>query len=93
MYLGRIVELAKRDTLFASPQHPYSEALIAAAPLPDPRARRTRPIIEGEVPSPMNPPSGCAFHPRCPYAVARCREETPALRPMDDGRLVACHLR
>ena len=93
MYLGRFVELASRDALFASPQHPYSEALIAAAPLPNPRARKTRPIIEGEVPSPMNPPSGCAFHPRCPYAVAHCRNEAPALRRMDDGRLVACHLR
>jgi peptide/nickel transport system ATP-binding protein len=93
MYLGRIVELTERDALFAAPQHPYSEALIAAAPLPDPRARKTRPIIEGEVPSPMNPPSGCAFHPRCPYAIARCRTETPALRQMADGRLVACHLR
>ena len=93
MYLGRIVELAERDALFASPQHPYTEALIAAAPLPDPRARKTRAVIEGEVPSPMNPPSGCAFHPRCPYAVARCREETPELKPTADGRLVACHLR
>ena len=93
MYLGRFVELASRDALFASPQHPYSEALIAAAPLPNPRARKTRPIIEGEVPSPMNPPSGCAFHPRCPYAVAHCRNEAPALRRLDDGRLVACHLR
>jgi peptide/nickel transport system ATP-binding protein len=93
MYLGRIVELADRDALFAGPQHPYSEALIAAAPLPDPRARKTRPIIEGEVPSPMNPPSGCAFHPRCPYAVARCQAETPELRQIADGRLVACHLR
>jgi peptide/nickel transport system ATP-binding protein len=93
MYLGRIVELADRDTFFAAPQHPYSEALIAAAPLPNPRARRMRPLIEGEVPSPMSPPSGCAFHPRCPYAVARCREETPALRQAADGRLVACHLR
>jgi peptide/nickel transport system ATP-binding protein len=93
MYLGRIVELADRDALFASPQHPYSEALLAAAPLPNPRARRARPIIEGEVPSPLDPPSGCSFHPRCPYAVARCREETPALRLLADGRLAACHLR
>ena len=93
MYLGRIVELAERDALFASPQHPYTEALIAAAPLPDPRARKTRAVIEGEVPSPMNPPTGCAFHPRCPYTVGRCREETPALRATAAGRLVACHLR
>jgi peptide/nickel transport system ATP-binding protein len=93
MYLGRIVELATRDALFANPQHPYTEALLQSAPAPDPRARRARPILEGEVPSPLSPPSGCAFHPRCPYAVARCREEVPALRPIGDGRLVACHLR
>ncbi len=93
MYLGRIVELADRAALFASPQHPYTEALLAAAPLPDPRARSNRPVIEGEVPSPINPPSGCAFHPRCPYAIARCRTELPALRPLSDGRLAACHLR
>ncbi|MDA8050779.1 MAG: ATP-binding cassette domain-containing protein [Rhodospirillales bacterium] len=93
MYLGRIVELADRASLFASPQHPYTEALLAAAPLPDPRARENRPIIEGEVPSPINPPSGCAFHPRCPYAIARCRTELPALHRLADGRLAACHLR
>ncbi len=93
MYLGRIVELADRDALFASPQHPYSEALLAAAPMPDPRAKRARPILEGEVPSPLDPPSGCSFHPRCPYAIARCREEVPALRRLQDGRLAACHLR
>ena len=79
MYLGRIVELAERDALFASPQHPYTEALLAAAPVPDPRARRPRPVIEGEVPSPLDPPPGCPFHPRCPYAVERCRVERPAL--------------
>lgn len=93
MYLGRIVELADRDALFASPQHPYTEALLQAAPVPDPRARRTHPIIEGEVPSLFDPPSGCAFHPRCPYAVARCKAEVPALRRIADGRQVACHLR
>jgi peptide/nickel transport system ATP-binding protein len=93
MYLGRIVEIADRDTLFAKPSHPYSEALIAAAPLPDPRRRRITQALEGEVPSPMNPPRGCAFHPRCPYAIARCREEMPTLRQIADGRLVACHLR
>lgn len=93
MYLGRIVEIAGRDALFAEPSHPYSEALIAAAPMPDPRRRRIAPALEGEVPSPMNPPRGCAFHPRCPYTVARCREERPTLRQIADGRLVACHLR
>lgn len=93
MYFGRVVELGTRDALFADPWHPYTEALLQSAPLPDPRAKRTRPILEGEVPSPLSPPSGCAFHPRCPYALARCREEVPALRPIADGRLVACHLR
>jgi len=93
MYLGRIVELAGRDELFADPQHPYSEALIAAAPIPDPRAKRDRRTVEGEVPSPMNPPPGCHFHTRCPYAVARCREESPALREISPGGFVACHLR
>jgi oligopeptide/dipeptide ABC transporter ATP-binding protein len=93
MYLGKIVELAGRDELFADPQHPYSEALIAAAPIPDPRAKRGPRPIEGEVPSPMNPPSGCHFHTRCPYAVDRCRAEAPALRAIAPGRMVACHLR
>jgi len=93
MYLGRIVELADRDALFSSPQHPYSEALLHAAPVPDPRLRRTRPVIEGETPSLFDPPSGCAFHPRCPYAVATCKAEVPALQRIADGRLVACHLR
>jgi peptide/nickel transport system ATP-binding protein len=93
MYLGRIVELGTRDALFADPQHPYTEALLQSAPLPDPRAKRARSILEGEVPSPLSPPSGCAFHPRCPYAMARCRQEDPALRSTADGRLVACHLR
>ena len=93
MYLGRIVELADRDALFGAPQHPYTEALLAAAPLPDPRAKRLRPIVEGEVPSPLDPPPGCPFHPRCPYAEPRCRTEVPALRPIADGRLAACHLR
>jgi len=93
MYLGRIVELADNEALFAQPQHPYTEALIAAAPIADPRARRPQAILEGEVPSPINPPSGCAFHPRCRYAVARCKAEAPALVGMADGRLVACHVR
>ena len=93
MYLGKIVELASRDDLFADPQHPYTEALIAAAPIPDPRAKRERKTIEGEVPSPMNPPSGCHFHTRCPYAVDRCRSEVPALREIAPRRFVACHLR
>lgn len=93
MYLGRIVELATCEALFAKPIHPYSEALIAAAPVPDPMRARLEVPIEGEVPSPINPPSGCAFHPRCPLAVERCRLEVPPLVPMADGRVVACHVR
>jgi oligopeptide/dipeptide ABC transporter ATP-binding protein len=92
MYLGKIVELAPKDALFAEPLHPYTKALISAAPLPDPRAKRERIVLEGDVPSPMNPPKGCAFHTRCPFAVQRCREETPALLPKTGNRVVACHL-
>jgi oligopeptide/dipeptide ABC transporter ATP-binding protein len=91
MYLGKIVELAPKDDLFAEPLHPYSKALISAAPLPDPRAKRERLVIQGDVPSPMNPPPGCAFHTRCPFAIQRCRVETPALEAKQ-GRRVACHL-
>ncbi len=93
MYLGRIVEIADHDALFARPMHPYSEALIAAAPVPDPRHKRFDAVLEGEVPSPVDPPAGCAFHPRCPLAIARCRVETPALVRLADGRAVACHVR
>lgn len=92
MYLGRIVEVASKEALFADPRHPYTRALISAAPIPNPRARREKLVIEGDVPSPLNPPSGCHFHTRCPFAVSRCRSETPALRPLKDGRLTACHL-
>ncbi|MBP1888350.1 ABC transporter ATP-binding protein [Sinorhizobium mexicanum] len=93
MYLGRIVELAPCEALFAKPVHPYTEALIAAAPVPDPTRVRLAVPVEGEVPSPINPPTGCAFHPRCPLAVERCRIEVPPLVPMADGRVVACHVR
>jgi oligopeptide/dipeptide ABC transporter ATP-binding protein len=93
MYLGRIVELAPKAEIFATPLHPYSMALIAAAPVPDPRARRQRLMIEGDVPSPINPPAGCRFHTRCPFAIGRCRTEEPALRELLPGHFVACHLR
>jgi oligopeptide/dipeptide ABC transporter ATP-binding protein len=93
MYLGRIVELADKDTLFTKPLHPYTEALLSAAPVPDPRARREKMIIEGDVPSPINPPKGCHFHTRCPYAEARCRTEEPRLREVAPNHWAACHLR
>ncbi len=93
MYKGRIVEIARKEDMFANPLHPYSQALIEAAPVPDPRVRRQRMVIEGDVPSPMNPPSGCRFHTRCPFTFARCHEEEPVLREVVPGRFVACHLR
>ena len=93
MYLGRIVEYADKATLFARPQHPYTEALLAAVPLPDPALKRVKRHVGGDVPSPIDPPSGCHFHPRCPYAEARCRVEVPALREVAPGQLAACHLR
>ena len=92
MYLGKIVELADKDALFETPLHPYTQALMAAAPIPDPHVTRERIVLQGDVPSPINPPSGCAFHTRCPFAFERCRIETPALKSAADGRQVACHL-
>jgi peptide/nickel transport system ATP-binding protein/oligopeptide transport system ATP-binding protein len=93
MYLGKIVEYADKKTLFTNPQHPYTEALLSAVPIPNPKVKRQKRVLQGDVPSPIKPPSGCAFHTRCPYAVARCKEETPALRPAGTGHVVACHLR
>ena len=92
MYLGRIVEVAPKAELFAQPVHPYTKALIAAAPVPDPAANRERIVLEGDVPSPMNPPKGCHFHTRCPFVFDRCKAETPQLSPRGAGRLAACHL-
>jgi peptide/nickel transport system ATP-binding protein len=92
MYLGRIVEYAPADELFANPKHPYTKALLAAAPIPDPVIERTRPrtIIKGELPSPLNPPSGCVFHPRCTLATDACRSQLPAVREIRPGHLVSC---
>lgn len=92
MYLGRIVELAAARTLIRSPQHPYTQALISAVPEVDPDLKRQRVILPGDVPSPIHPPSGCPFHPRCPVAEARCRTEVPALREVAPGHWAACHL-
>jgi oligopeptide/dipeptide ABC transporter ATP-binding protein len=93
MYLGRIVELTDKTTLFDAPLHPYTEALLSAVPIPKASARRrNRVILKGDVPSPINPPSGCHFHTRCPYAMARCRHEAPALRELLPGHWVSCHL-
>jgi len=92
MYLGRIVEIAGKEELFDHPRHPYTRALIAAAPLPDPRAKRERIVLEGDVPSPLRPPAGCRFHTRCPLAFERCRNEEPQLRPAGLGHSFACHL-
>jgi oligopeptide/dipeptide ABC transporter ATP-binding protein len=93
MYLGRIVEYTDKKTLFTQPLHPYTESLLLAVPVPDPRVKRQKRVLQGDVPSPVNPPSGCHFHTRCPYAVERCRVEVPALREVKSGQLVACHLR
>jgi peptide/nickel transport system ATP-binding protein len=94
MYLGRIVEIAGRDELYKRPLHPYTQALLAAIPVADPEveARRPRAIVTGEVPSALNPPSGCRFHPRCPQAMDHCRRVDPALIDLGGGRSVACHL-
>jgi oligopeptide transport system ATP-binding protein len=91
MYLGRIVETASRDELFNNPLHPYSRALLAAIPRPDPGARLGRQVPGGDVPSPLDPPPGCHFHTRCPFVIERCRTESPALRAITPGHLSACH--
>ena len=93
MYLGRIVELAGNAELFGENLHPYTEALLAAVPVPQPGLRRERIILQGDVPSPVTPPSGCHFHTRCPYAQARCRVEVPPLQEVKPAHWVACHLR
>ncbi len=98
MYLGRIAELADRRALFKQQDHPYTQALMSAIPIPDPTMRRTRVILRGDVPSPVNPPSGCRFHPRCPLreqlgAPQICAETVPALLPEDGDHQVACHFR
>ena len=91
MYLGRIVEVAPSRELYTQPMHPYTEALLSAVPIPDPTVARKRIVLEGDVPSPIHPPPGCHFHPRCPRAQARCKSEAPVLRELASGHLAACH--
>jgi oligopeptide/dipeptide ABC transporter ATP-binding protein len=91
MYLGKIVEYADKRSLFLEPLHPYTEALLSAVPVPNPKLKRKKRLLSGDVPSPINPPSGCAFHPRCPYVEPRCRIEPPRLQEVTPGHWVSCH--
>jgi oligopeptide/dipeptide ABC transporter ATP-binding protein len=93
MYLGRLAELASKQDLYREPLHPYTQALLSAAPVPDPKAPKHRILLSGDVPSPINPPAGCTFHPRCRESRDICRSETPAFREISPGRFVACHNR
>jgi oligopeptide transport system ATP-binding protein len=93
MYLGKIVEIATDKELYANPQHPYTEALLSAVPVPDPTAQKKRVILQGDVPSPINPPSGCHFHTRCPYKEKICEEAEPEFKDLGGGHWAACHLR
>lgn len=92
MYLGKIVEVGDKDSIYEDPLHPYAVGLISAIPVPDPKVKKSEAIPRGEIPSPINPPSGCRFHPRCPRAFERCPLEEPELKDVGNGRLVACHL-
>ena len=93
LYLGRMMEIAGRDALYSSPRHPYTRALISAVPIPDPRLERHKPriVLKGDLPSPLEPPSGCVFRTRCPLAIQRCADEVPAVEDIAQGHRVACH--
>jgi oligopeptide transport system ATP-binding protein len=93
MYLGRVVEIASARSIYDNPLHPYTEALLSAVPIPDPKVKRKRIVLQGDVPNPIRPPSGCHFHTRCPIAEARCSQEAPTLKSAGDGHWVSCHLR
>ena len=92
MYLGKIVEIAPKRQIFATPKHPYTKALLSAVPVPKPGAARNRILLKGDVPSPINPPTGCRFHTRCPYVFDRCRSEEPMPQTVDTDHYAACHL-
>ena len=92
MYLGKLVELAPKEKLYAEPLHPYTKALLSAVPIPDPTDKRERIILSGDIPSPANPPSGCTFHTRCPFAFDKCKQVVPKWREVKEGRFAACHL-
>jgi oligopeptide/dipeptide ABC transporter ATP-binding protein len=92
MYLGKIVEVASKDQIYREPLHPYTEALLEAAPIPDPAIKRERQLLEGDVPSPINPPPGCHFHPRCPKRIEPCDSQAPSLDEVQAGHWTACHL-
>jgi peptide/nickel transport system ATP-binding protein len=91
MYVGKLVEYARTSELYFHPKHPYTEALLSAVPKPDPRVRSTPIVLEGDVADPANPPSGCYFHPRCRFAVDRCKSEAPQLREIEPEHFVSCH--
>ena len=92
MYLGKLVELSKTETLFSHQMHPYTKALFSAIPIPDPEIKRDRIILKGDVPSPVDPPSGCHFHNRCQYAMPLCKEKAPEWQQVEKEHFVACHL-
>ncbi len=92
MYLGKMVEMAESEQLYAKPLHPYTQALLSAVPVPDPDFKKEQILLEGDIPNPANPPSGCTFHTRCPYKMEICTKVTPRLIEHDSGHSVACHL-